>query len=77
MLGQEQDGETSSKKNGGKTGKQKSDDQGCLIQLFTGESDLKKNNCMVVLHNFFGVGAGGQIFFFFFPNQSQIYTELL
>ena len=42
MLGQEQDGETSSKKNGGKTGKQKSDDQGCLIQLFTGESDLKK-----------------------------------
>ena len=24
-----------------------------------------KNNCLVVLHNFFGVGAGRQIFFFF------------
>ena len=24
----------------------------------------KKDNCLVVLHNFIGVGAGGQIFFF-------------
>ena len=35
----------------------------------------KKSNCLVVLHNFFGVGAGRvdiflKFFFFFFPNQS-------
>ena len=35
----------------------------------------KKNNCLVVLHNFFWEGAGGGGFFYF-PNQSQSYTEL-
>ena len=27
------------------------------------------NNCLVVLHNIFGVGAGGEIFFFFFKSK--------
>ena len=37
VLGQDQDEETSPKKDGNKTGKQ-NEDQGCLVQLFTGES---------------------------------------
>ena len=34
------------------------------------------NNCLVVLHNFFWVGVGGQILLFKKKNQSQSYTKL-
>ena len=35
----------------------------------------KKNNCLVVLHNFFGVGVGGGFFFlfFFFKSKSNLH----
>ena len=36
----------------------------------------KKNNCLVVLHNFFWEGAGGKIFFFFrffFKSKSKLH----
>ena len=37
----------------------------CNISAAYTEVRPKKNNCLVVLHNFFWEGAGGQIFFFF------------
>ena len=52
------------------------------LQMFPDHSGprlgLEKNNCLIVLHNFFGIGAGGQIFFFKIKVKSpgQIYMEL-